>query len=121
VGSAEVSLGNPALAVPHLDRAVRSQALGPIRGTALEALATLALEQDPRRAVRLVGACAAVREAGGGRPPAWLKRRGQSVRTKAERILGPDEPQRIWEEGRRMSTEQAIDYALYHDLAPTAG
>jgi predicted ATPase/DNA-binding SARP family transcriptional activator len=118
LGSAEVFAGNHELAVTHLDRAVRSKALGPIRGTAVEALARLALEQDPHRAVRLVGACAAIREAGGGRPPAWLKRRGQTVRTQAERILGPDEAQRIWEEGRGMSTEQAIAYALDHNAAP---
>ena len=120
LGSAEVFFGDAELAVTHLDRAVRSQALGPIRGTAVEALARLALAQDPRRAVRLVGACAAIREAGGGRPPAWLKRRGQAVRAEAEHILGADETQRIWEEGRRMSTEQAIAYALDHDAAPTA-
>ncbi|MBV9048406.1 MAG: hypothetical protein JOY58_09065, partial [Solirubrobacterales bacterium] len=115
LGSAEVFFGDAQLAVTHLDRAVRSQALGPIRGTAVEALARLALAQDPRRAVRLVGACAAIREAGGGRPPAWLKRRGQAVRAEAEQTLGAEETQRIWEEGRRMSTEQAIAYALDHD------
>ncbi len=104
LGWAEIFFGNPERAVTHLDRAVRSQALGPIRGSAVEALARLVLEQDPRRAVRLIGACAAVREAGGGRPPAWLKRRGQAVRAEAEHILGADETQRIWEEGRRMST-----------------
>ncbi|MBV9197417.1 MAG: winged helix-turn-helix domain-containing protein [Solirubrobacterales bacterium] len=121
LGSAEILRGNPELALTHLDRAVRSQALGPIRGTAVEALARLVLEQNPRRAVRLVGACAAIREAGGGRPPAWLKRRGQAIRAQAEHILGRDETQRIWQEGRRMSTEQAIAYALDHDPAPTPG
>ncbi len=121
LGSAEVFFGDPELAVTHLDRAVRSHALGPIRGTAVEAVARLAVEQDPERAVRLVGACAAIREAGGGRPPPWLKRRGQAVRAEAERILGPEEVQRIWEEGRGMRTEQAIAYALDHDAAPMVG
>ncbi|MBV9310347.1 MAG: hypothetical protein JOZ73_05920 [Solirubrobacterales bacterium] len=121
LGWAEIILGNRELALTQLDRAVRSQALGPIRGTALEALARLALAHDPRRAVRLVGACAAVRDAGGGRPPIWLKRRGQAVRAEAEQILGVDEAQRIWEEGRRMSTDQAIAYALDPDAYPLAG
>jgi len=121
LGWAEVFFGDAELAVTHLDRAVRSKALGPIRGTAVEALATLVVEQDPERAVRLVGACAAIREAGGGVPPSWLKRRGQAVRAEAERILGPKEVQRIWEEGRRMSTGQAIAYALDHDAAPMVG
>ncbi|MBV9797678.1 MAG: winged helix-turn-helix domain-containing protein [Solirubrobacterales bacterium] len=120
LGWAEIFLGTPELAVTQLDRAVGTKALGPIRGTGVEALARLALEEDPRRAVRLVGACAAIREAGGGRPPAWLERRGQAVRAEAEHTLGAEETQRIWEEGRRMSPEQAIAYALDHDAAPTA-
>jgi hypothetical protein len=55
-----------------------------------------------------------VRENGGGVPPPWLKRRGQAVRAEAETILGAAATQQAWEEGRRMSTEQAIVYALDH-------
>jgi tetratricopeptide (TPR) repeat protein len=119
LGVAEVALGNHELAVAHLAYAIRTPALGPVRGTALEGLARVELERDPRRALRLVGACAAVRERGGGRPPAWLKRRGEAVRAEAEQVLGKAEAQQVWEEGRRMSTEQAITYALEHTTAPT--
>ena len=67
--------------------------------------------RDPRRAARLVGACASVRESGGGVPPGWLKRRGQAVLTEAERVLGPAAARQAWEEGRRMSTAEAVAYA----------
>ena len=120
LGWAELMLDNHDLAAGHLAVAVRTEALGPVRGTAIEALARLSLATDPRRASRLVGACAAVRESGGGVPPPWLKRRGQAVRAEAERILGTTEAQRAWDEGRRMSTEQAIAYALA-SVAPAHG
>jgi hypothetical protein len=112
LGWAELVLGDHDLAARHLTLAVGTESLGPVRGTAIEALARLSLESDPRRAARLVGACAAVRESGGGTPPPWLKRRGQAVRAEAETVLGGAEAQRAWDEGRRMSTEQAIAYAL---------
>jgi non-specific serine/threonine protein kinase len=112
LGWAELALDNHDLAAEHLTLAVRAEALGPVRGTAIEALARLSLETDPRRAACLVGASAAVRESGGGVPPAWLKRRGQAVRAEAETILGAPEAQRAWDEGRRMSTAQAIAFAL---------
>jgi hypothetical protein len=116
-----MALGRRALAAAHLTRVVRTPALGPVRGTAIEGLARLAVERDPRRAARLVGACASVRESGGGAPPPWLRRRGEAVQTDAEQALGPAEARRAWEEGRRMSTEQAIAYALEEDiLAPSA-
>ena len=112
--------GNHALAAAHLASVVRTPALGPVRGTAIEALARLSLEHDPRRAARLVGACASVRESGGGVPPPWLKRRGEAVRAKAEQILGPAAAQQAWEDGRRMNTEQAIVYALEQDVPMTS-
>jgi hypothetical protein len=111
-GWAEIVLGNQALAAAHFARVAGTPALGPVRGTAIEGLARLTLEQDPRRAARLLGACASVRESGGGVPPPWLRRRGDAVRAEAEQVLGATETQQAWEEGRRMSTERAIAYAL---------
>jgi hypothetical protein len=60
-----------------------------------------------------------VRERGGGVPPPWLKRRGEQVRAEAEQVLGPGEAQQAWDEGRRMSTEQAIAYALDQNTSKT--
>jgi hypothetical protein len=118
LGWAEIALGNHEAAAAHLARAVSIPALGPVRGTAIEALARLSLADDPRRAARLVGACASVRERGGGIPPPWLKRRGERIRAEAEQVLGRAEAQQAWDEGRRMRTERAIAYALNRD-APT--
>jgi predicted ATPase/DNA-binding SARP family transcriptional activator len=111
LGWSEIDLGNHELAAAYLRDAVRVAAIGPIRGTAIEGLARVWLEGDPRRAARLVGACASVRESGGGVPPGWLKRRGQAVRAEAERVLGPAEARRAWEQGRRMSVSEAVAYA----------
>jgi predicted ATPase/DNA-binding SARP family transcriptional activator len=120
LGWAEIALGNYELAAADLTRVVRTAALGPVRGTAIEGLARLSLERDPRRAARLVGACASVRESGGGVPPPWLKRRGEAVRAEAEHVLGPAEAGQAWQEGRRMSTDQAIAYALEQDVPTTS-
>ena len=117
LGWVEIALGNNELAAAHLARVVSTPALGPVRGTAIEALARLSLERDPRRAACLVGACASVRESGGGVPPPWLKRRGEAVVAQAEHVLGPAEARRAWEEGRRMSPEQAIAYALHEGVS----
>lgn len=111
LGWSEIDLGNHELAAAYLRDAARVAGIGPIRGTAIEGLAKVWLESDPRRAARLVGACASVRESGGGVPPGWLKRRGQAVRADAERVLGPAEARQAWEEGRRMSTAEAVAYA----------
>jgi hypothetical protein len=92
---------------------VQAEALGPVRGTAIEALATISLEEgDPARALRLLGASAGLRERGGGRPPAWLRRRAGAVREEAERLLSAEDGQRAWAQGAAMSTEEAIAYAV---------
>jgi hypothetical protein len=111
LGWSEIDLGNHDLAGAYFRDAIRCAAIGPICGTAIEGLARVWLERDPRRAARLVGACASVRESGGGIPPGWLKRRGQAVHTEAERVIGPAEARHAWEQGRRMSTAEAVAYA----------
>ncbi len=120
LGWTEIALGNHELAAAHLHRVVRTAALGPVRGTAIEALARLSLERDPWQAVRLLGACASVRESGGGVPPRWLKRRGEAVLAEAEQVLGPSQARQAWEDGRRLSTEQAIAYALEEEIPTTS-
>jgi hypothetical protein len=121
LGWVEIALGNREQAAVHLAQVVATPALGPVRGTAIEGLARLALERDPRRAARLVGACASVRETGGGVPPPWLKRRGEAVQAEAERVLGRADAGQAWEEGRRMSTARAIAYALEQRAISVAG
>jgi non-specific serine/threonine protein kinase len=111
LGWTEIDLGNHELAAAYFARAVEIAAIGPIRGTAIDGLARLALKRDPRRAARLLGACVSVRETGGGVPPPWLKRRGETVRLEVDRVLGPGAAGQAWEEGRRMTTAQAVAYA----------
>jgi hypothetical protein len=112
LGWAAIFAGEPAVAIEHLTKAVCTEALGPVRGTAMDAFARIALARDPHRAVRLLGACSSIRERGGGRPPAWLRRRGEAVRAEAEARIGEAEAEAAWLAGRLMSTDEAIAYAL---------
>jgi hypothetical protein len=54
-------------------------------------------------------------------PPPWLKRRGEAVQAEAEQVPGPAEARQAWEEGRRMSTDSAIAYALERRAINVAG
>ena len=112
LGWSELEAGNRELATTHLRAAVRTEALGPIRGTALDAFAKLAVEHDPRRAIRLLAASAALRERDGGRPPAWIRRSAAATRTRAEQQLDPLDARRAWDDGSAMTTEQTVAYAL---------
>jgi hypothetical protein len=112
LGLAELAAGNRQLAATHLRGALLTEALGPIRGTALNGFAELAVSQDPRRAMRLLGAAAALRERDGGRPPAWLERKGAATRAQAEPQLGSRDAERAWNEGIIMGTEETLAYAL---------
>ena len=100
------------LAASHLKSALLTEALGPIRGTPLDGFARLAVDEDPRRALRLLAASNTLRERGGVRPPAWLKRRAAAVRVQAEQRLDPLDAQRAWEAGSSMTTEETIAYAV---------
>ena len=116
LGSSELEAGNRELATTHLRAALLTEALGPIRGTALDAFAKLAVEQDPRRAIRLLAASAALRERDGGRPPAWIRRSAAATRARAGQQLDPLDAHRAWEEGSAMTTEETVAYALeYHE------
>lgn len=91
LGWTEIDLGDHEPAGAYFAGAVQIAAIGPIRGTAIDGLARLALDRDPGRAARLLGASVSVRESGGGVPPRWLKRRAEAVRVEADRVLGPAE------------------------------
>jgi predicted ATPase/DNA-binding SARP family transcriptional activator len=112
LGWLNIDAGNHELAATYLRGALPTEALGPIRGTTLDAFASLAVQQDPRRAMRLLAASAALRERDGGRPPAWLRRRAAAIRAQAERRLDSLEAERAWDEGTIMTTEETVAYAL---------
>jgi hypothetical protein len=126
LGLAELEAGNRELAAAQLRSALLTDALGPIRGTALDGFAELAVQQDPRRAIRLLAASAALRERDGGRPPAWLRRKAAATRARAEQKLDPLDAQQAWDDGSRMTAEETVGYALEeheprHDLQPRHG
>ncbi|MGQ0569585.1 MAG: ATP-binding protein [Armatimonadota bacterium] len=86
--------------------------LGTRVGTAesLEALARIA--RDPERAARLVGAAAALREAVGARlPPSDRSDYNRQLEV-ARASLGDTAFAAAWDQGRAMTLEQAIEYAL---------
>ena len=79
----------------------------------LDVLAWLtALEGDPERAMQLAGAGSAMHEASGNRPPAaWVASVTPSVQ-RARGALGQARAQAAWEAGRRMSFDDALNFAL---------
>ena len=103
--------GDRPTAEAHLSHALAIEAIGPVRATAIDTAAMLALPDDPRRALRLAAASAALRARVGARPPAWITRRETAIRAEAEARLDPAEAQAVWTEGSAMSTEEALVYA----------
>jgi len=82
---------------------------------ALEELAKLAGVKGQReRAVRLLGAAESLREAIGA--PMYLPERSdyEQIVTELRSALGDEAFAVAWEEGRTMTLEQAIAYALEH-------
>ncbi len=103
--------GDRAAAEAHLSHALAIEAIGPVRATAIDTAAMLALPDDPRRALRLAAASAALRARVGARPPAWITRRQDAIRAEAEVRLDSADAQTVWAEGSAMNTEEALTYA----------
>jgi predicted ATPase/DNA-binding SARP family transcriptional activator len=112
LGLADLDGGDRGLATARFRGALMAEALGPIRAGPLEGLAALACERDPGRTLRLMGAATSLRERHGGRPPPVIKRRAAAVRARAEQQLDQDMAEQAWNEGLRMTTDEAIGYAL---------
>jgi predicted ATPase/DNA-binding SARP family transcriptional activator len=112
LGFAETEAGARASAATHLRRALLIEAMGPLRAGAFEGLAQLAIAQDPKRALRLLGAAHSLRDRQAGRPPPFIRRRAAAIRAQAGQRLDPDIASQAWDEGCQMTTEEAIPYAL---------
>jgi non-specific serine/threonine protein kinase len=81
-----------------------------------EGLAWLAtMQEQAARAVRLYGAAAAIRERSGTALLGERHTRLERHLLVARQALGDARASAAWEEGRRMSVDQAIDYALASD------
>src|SRR5687768_5178432 len=75
------------------------------------ATATLALG-DPARAVCLAGAAVARSEAGGVPPPGDAQTKIEHVRGLGGQALGTEAFAAAWAQGRALTVDQAIEYAL---------
>jgi predicted ATPase/class 3 adenylate cyclase len=79
---------------------------------ALEEMAMMeTMEGRHERALRMAGAAEALREQTGGGPPAELMRSAESFE-RSRRQLDPETARRAWEEGRDLSADKAVEYAL---------
>lgn len=67
--------------------------------------------RQPQRALRLIGAAAALRDAHGSPPAPNEQARLDQALEQARRALEPARAQSAWDEGRQMSLEAAIHYA----------
>ncbi len=81
--------------------------------SALDSFATLALAEGlPRRATRLLGACASLYQALGVSQPPADQTQFDAMQRQAQTLLPPDGYAFCWEQGRNMSPQAAVDYAL---------
>ena len=75
-------------------------------------------QNEPGRAARLFGAAAALREEiGAPRPPAFRSYHERNLTAVLDR-LGQGAFEKAWAEGREMTLEEAIEYALKRPTAP---
>jgi predicted ATPase/DNA-binding CsgD family transcriptional regulator len=99
-------------AATHARAALSVSSLGPILGVPLQGMAKVAVEKDPARAMRLLGGADGHLQRTSTVEPAFARARAETTRQRAEELLGAQAAARLFEEGRAMTTEQAIDYAL---------
>ena len=95
----------------HCRTALHTPSLGPLLGVALQQLGRVSVEEDPARALRLMGGAAGHLERTGTVLPAFLQRRAQTARQRAAQLLGAQTAAQKFEDGRRMSMEEAIAFA----------
>jgi hypothetical protein len=114
VGRAAAQLGDLDTAQARfMESLAIDQAVGERTGLALslDALADLEISRDNLvRAMRLAGASEVIKEGVGGQAPPHLTTL-PDPRERARPLMSEQEIETAWEEGRRMSVEQAIAYA----------
>jgi predicted ATPase/DNA-binding CsgD family transcriptional regulator len=98
--------------VLHCGIALRVPSLGPLLGIPLQALAAVTVERDPAEATRLLGGAAGHLERTGTLEPAFLRRRAEATRQRAEELIGVEAAARSVEEGRRMTSDEVMARAL---------
>ena len=94
--------------------ALAASTLGPILADPIEGMAQLASTCNPERASRLLGAATALRERQAVLRPPVIRQRFDKIKAVSELHLDPAAAQRAWQQGRRMTTQEALDYARNH-------
>ncbi|HZB97818.1 MAG TPA: LuxR C-terminal-related transcriptional regulator, partial [Candidatus Sulfotelmatobacter sp.] len=94
----------------HCRTALHIPSLGSLCGVALHELGRVNVEEDPAHAMRLMGAAAGYLERTGTVLPPFLQRRAGPARQRAEQLLGVQTAEQEFEDGRRMSIEEAIAF-----------
>ncbi|MBV9355298.1 MAG: hypothetical protein JO023_07180 [Chloroflexi bacterium] len=81
--------------------------------TALDGLAILAARQgQPKRALRIAGACAALRQTAGYQGAPFVRAELEPALASARRAIGDAAAAAAWASGQAMSLDQAVDNAL---------
>jgi DNA-binding CsgD family transcriptional regulator len=96
----------------HFRAALAVASLGPILGVPLQGLARALVAGDPARAIRLLGAAAAHFDRTGTLQPGFVQRRADATYDRGVQLLGAGAAARAFDDGRRMSTDEAIGFAL---------
>lgn len=101
----------------HCSAMLHTRGLGPLLGVALQQLGRVSAEDDPIRALRLIGGAAGYLERTSTALPPFVQRRADAARQRAEQLLGVQSAVQTFEEGKRMSVDEAIAFA---DAEPSA-
>ena len=96
----------------HFRAALGSPSLGPILGVPLQGLARVFVDRDAVRGMRLLGAGAGQFERTATLDPPFVRHRADATRERGERMIGEVAAARAFDEGRKMSADAAIAYAL---------
>jgi predicted ATPase/DNA-binding CsgD family transcriptional regulator len=111
LGRAAADDGDVPSAYEHCQAALDTSALGALLGIPLQTVGRLAVERQPGRAMRLLGAGAAHFARTDIVPPPFLQQRSDDAQERAEQILGAEAAARAWDEGQQMTRDEARTYA----------
>src|SRR6202011_2506239 len=95
-GLCAADIGDFERAASRSRAALRSSTLGPLLGVPLQCLGRVAVERDPARAMRLLGAAVGHFQRTGTVPPPFVQQRIDATGQRAREILRSDAAARIW-------------------------
>ena len=120
LGWADLRAGEPEVASSHLREALKGRLQAGVTATAVAGIGQLAIAEDPRRALRLLGAASGIRDrAGVLRFPLAIQERFEAACANAERRVDARLATQTWEQGRETATEQPSPTLLESRLCPS--